>query len=205
MIGVEEALAGSQRRVRVPPSGGVARRAIFFKTDMIGACMNNHGGDLLSVSRAAEGIAKAAAPTRAVTLMAADLGAFVLASILALGLDLAMRAPSGLYVDAPTWGGQLWAGDPQWHGWATLLVLAVLLGVFAARGRYTARVPFWTDLGGSPAASAWPCWPTASSAPRPTARPRTSRRSCAGCCSCPACCCCARRRAACCGRAAIGG
>ena len=34
-----------------------------------------------------------------------------------------------------------------WHGWGTLLVLVSLLGFFAARGQYTSRVPFWTQLG----------------------------------------------------------
>jgi undecaprenyl-phosphate galactose phosphotransferase len=43
--------------------------------------------------------------------------------------------------------GNLLQLGTAWHGWGTLLVLVSLLGFFAARGQYTSRVPFWTQLG----------------------------------------------------------
>ena len=76
------------------------------------------------------------------TLIASDTAAFVLAVFLAFIVHVAAR-PSP-FVRAV---GNLRLMGPAWHGWGTFLVLVSLLGFFAARGQYTSRVPFWTQLG----------------------------------------------------------
>jgi UDP-galactose-lipid carrier transferase len=36
----------------------------------------------------------------------------------------------------------------NWHGWGTILVVALLVMYFAIRGHYTSRLQIWTELGG---------------------------------------------------------
>jgi lipopolysaccharide/colanic/teichoic acid biosynthesis glycosyltransferase len=77
-----------------------------------------------------------------ITLLCADLCAFVAAAFLAFGVEFApgmspyQRAIMNVTV--------LGAG---WHGWGTLLVLVSLLSYFGGRGHYTSRVPSWTQFG----------------------------------------------------------
>lgn len=75
-------------------------------------------------------------------LIASDIAAFVLAVFLAFIVDVAAR--SSPFARAI---GNLLQLGPAWHGWGTFLVLVSLFGFFAARGQYTSRVPFWTQLG----------------------------------------------------------
>ena len=98
--------------------------------------MNNQSSDVLSVTRATDSAARAAVSTRALTLLAADLAAFAIATVLALAVVFAAEAPAGFSSD----------GTQQWHGWGTLAVLMALLAVLAARGRYTTRTPFRVEL-----------------------------------------------------------
>ena len=74
-------------------------------------------------------------------LLAADLGAFAVASFLAFALDIAHDISP--YHRAIANVSTLGAG---WNGWGTLLVLVSLLCYFASRGHYTSRVPSWTQL-----------------------------------------------------------
>ncbi len=77
-----------------------------------------------------------------IALIASDTAAFVIAVFLAFLVDIATR-PSPFERAI----GNLLELGPRWHGWGTFLVLVSLLGFFAARGQYTSRVPFWTQLG----------------------------------------------------------
>ena len=75
-------------------------------------------------------------------LLCSDALAFVLAVFLAFAALVDTRpSPFARAI------GNLAELGPAWHGWGTLLVLVSLLGFFAARGQYTSRVPFWTQLG----------------------------------------------------------
>jgi len=94
------------------------------------------GGGAVTRRRA---LAARLCPTALVT---SDVAAFVLAVFLAFVVGVATR-PSP-FVRAI---GNLVLLGPAWHGWGTFLVLSCLLGFFAARGQYTSRVPFWTQLG----------------------------------------------------------
>lgn len=75
-------------------------------------------------------------------LITSDTAAFVVAVFLAFIVGVAAR-PSPFQRAI----GNLAQLGPAWHGWGTFLVLVSLLGFFAARGQYTSRVPFWTQLG----------------------------------------------------------
>jgi undecaprenyl-phosphate galactose phosphotransferase len=77
-----------------------------------------------------------------VSLLCADLAAFVLATLLAFAVGAAADLPP--YARAIENVTTLGAG---WHGWGTLLVLISLLSFFGGRGHYTSRVPSWTQLG----------------------------------------------------------
>ncbi len=77
-----------------------------------------------------------------IALASSDGLAFILAVFLAFAAIVATR-PSPF---ERAMGNLLQLGT-AWHGWGTLLVLVSLLGFFAARGQYTSRVPFWTQLG----------------------------------------------------------
>jgi Undecaprenyl-phosphate galactose phosphotransferase WbaP len=77
-----------------------------------------------------------------VALASSDVLAFIFAVFLAFAAIVATR-PSPLERAL----GNLQQLGTAWHGWGTLLVLVSLLGFFAARGQYTSRVPFWTQLG----------------------------------------------------------
>lgn len=77
-----------------------------------------------------------------VALVCSDALAFVLAVFLAFAAIVATR-PSPFERAI----GNLLQLGTAWHGWGTLLVLVSMLGFFAARGQYTSRVPFWTQLG----------------------------------------------------------
>lgn len=77
-----------------------------------------------------------------VSLITADILSFVAAVALAFMVDMA-TGPSPFTRAV----GNLLQLGPAWHGWGTFLVLISLLGFFAARGQYTSRVPFWTQLG----------------------------------------------------------
>ena len=77
-----------------------------------------------------------------VSLLCADLGAFVVATFLAFAVSVASdTSPYHRAIDNVT---TLGAG---WHGWGSLLVLVSLLSYFGGRGHYTSRVPSWTQLG----------------------------------------------------------
>jgi len=75
-------------------------------------------------------------------LATSDVLAFAIAVFLAFAAIVATR-PEPLERAI----GNLLQLGTAWHGWGTLLVLVSLLGFFAARGQYTSRVPFWTQLG----------------------------------------------------------
>ncbi len=75
------------------------------------------------------------------TLLCADMLAFVLAAFLAFAASLATR-PQPLE-RAIEHASALGTG---WHGWGTLLVLVSLLCYLSGRGHYTSRVPFWTQM-----------------------------------------------------------
>ena len=75
-------------------------------------------------------------------LIASDTAAFVVSVSLAFLVGVAAQ-PSPFTRAV----GNLVELGPAWHGWGTFLVLVSLLGFFAARGQYTSRVPFWTQLG----------------------------------------------------------
>src|ERR1700733_1632020 len=77
-----------------------------------------------------------------IALGASDVLAFILAVFLAFAAIVATR-PSPFERAI----GNLLQLGTAWHGWGTLLVFVSLLGFFAARGQYTSRVPFWTQLG----------------------------------------------------------
>jgi undecaprenyl-phosphate galactose phosphotransferase len=75
-------------------------------------------------------------------LVLSDAAAFVLAIFLAFALIVAAeQSPFARAI------GNVGMQGARWHGWGTLLVFVSLLGFFAARGHYTSRVPFWTQLG----------------------------------------------------------
>jgi Undecaprenyl-phosphate galactose phosphotransferase WbaP len=79
---------------------------------------------------------------RAVALFGSDVAAFfVSALIAAAGMAL------GALATVPVALERIEVFGVGWHGWETLLVLAVLLSHLAGRGHYTQRVPFWTELG----------------------------------------------------------
>ena len=75
-------------------------------------------------------------------LVASDALAFIPAVFLAFAVRVADQ-PS------PLWRAieNLTQLGTAWHGWGSLLVLVSLLGFLGSRGHYTARVPFWTQLG----------------------------------------------------------
>ncbi|MBV9249625.1 MAG: exopolysaccharide biosynthesis polyprenyl glycosylphosphotransferase [Acetobacteraceae bacterium] len=75
-------------------------------------------------------------------LLSADMVAFVISVFLAFAVSVA-ALPSPVVRAI----GNLTELGTAWHGWGTLLVFVSLLGFFAARGQYTSRVPFWTQLG----------------------------------------------------------
>jgi undecaprenyl-phosphate galactose phosphotransferase len=77
-----------------------------------------------------------------IALASSDVLAFIVAVFLAFAAIVATR-PSPFQRAI----GNLQELGTAWHGWGTLLVLVSLLGFFAARGQYTSRVPFWTQLG----------------------------------------------------------
>ena len=79
---------------------------------------------------------------RAVALLGGDLSAFFVSSLIATAC-VALSAASTV----PVTLARIEAFGVGWHGWETLLVLAVLLSHLAGRGHYTQRVPFWTELG----------------------------------------------------------
>ena len=79
---------------------------------------------------------------RSGVLLAADVGAFPIAVLLAFAVDIAtVSQPVKLSFDRfLTYGA-------HWNGWGTVLVLGSLLAFFGARGQYTTRVPFWHEVG----------------------------------------------------------
>jgi undecaprenyl-phosphate galactose phosphotransferase len=77
-----------------------------------------------------------------IALASSDVLAFILAVFLAFAAIVATR-PEPLERAI----GNLLQLGTAWHGWGTFLVLVSLLGFFGARGQYTSRVPFWTQLG----------------------------------------------------------
>jgi undecaprenyl-phosphate galactose phosphotransferase len=76
-----------------------------------------------------------------VALVVSDTLAFVLAVFFAFAVVVAAEQPFARAI------GNVSSQGAHWHGWGTLLVFVSLLGFFAARGHYTSRVPFWTQLG----------------------------------------------------------
>ena len=83
-----------------------------------------------------------AAWIRSGALLTADILSFAIAVVLSFAVSIAT-------VSRPLQQGfeRLITTGPQWHGWGTFLVLASLLAFFGARGQYTARVPFWSEVG----------------------------------------------------------
>ena len=77
-----------------------------------------------------------------IALATSDVLAFIIAVFLAFAAIVATR-PEPLERAI----GNLLQLGTAWHGWGTLLVFVSLIGFFAARGQYTSRVPFWTQLG----------------------------------------------------------
>lgn len=76
-----------------------------------------------------------------VVLLSGDMLAFVIAAFLAFAASVAARAqPFARAIDNVSTLGS------AWQGWGTLLVLASLLCYLSARGHYTSRVPFWTQM-----------------------------------------------------------
>jgi Undecaprenyl-phosphate galactose phosphotransferase WbaP len=79
---------------------------------------------------------------RTSALIAADLAAFALVAFMAFTVDVAVtQGPA----ERALWG--IHHLGISWRGWCTFLVLASLLCHFAARGHYTSRLPFWSELG----------------------------------------------------------
>jgi undecaprenyl-phosphate galactose phosphotransferase len=76
------------------------------------------------------------------SFITADVVAFALASGMACAVGFATGASPALQAYR-----HLMAAGAAWHGWSTLLVVAMLLGYFGSRGHYTRRIPFWTVLG----------------------------------------------------------
>ncbi|MBV8095886.1 MAG: undecaprenyl-phosphate galactose phosphotransferase WbaP [Acetobacteraceae bacterium] len=88
-------------------------------------------------------LAARAASLRALILITADVSAFVLATCTAFVMHMAVRlSPLERAYQ------QIVSTGVNWPGWATLLVLTVLLTHFGSRGHYTNRIPFWTELHG---------------------------------------------------------
>lgn len=81
--------------------------------------------------------------SRAVALFAGDLAAFAVASFLVGTIQQAVNHISTW----PVTYGRIEDLGLAWHGWETLLVLAVLLSHLSGRGHYTRRIPFWTEAG----------------------------------------------------------
>ncbi|MGO8918836.1 MAG: undecaprenyl-phosphate galactose phosphotransferase WbaP [Stellaceae bacterium] len=75
-------------------------------------------------------------------LLGGDLSAFFFSFVLAAAIMAV-----GITAALPGTYDRLQELGVAWHGWETLLVLAVLLSHLAGRGHYTQRVPFWTELG----------------------------------------------------------
>ena len=76
-----------------------------------------------------------------IALVSSDIIAFVLSVFLAFALGVAaLPSPFERAI------GNLTRMGTAWHGWETLLVFVSVLGFFTARGHYTSRVPFWTQL-----------------------------------------------------------
>ena len=82
-----------------------------------------------------------AAAIRTCALFAADVFATALAAALAFATWIAMEMPPLDVVYGHTLGYGV-----TWHGWSSLLMISLLLSYFAAKGQYTSRVPFWTEL-----------------------------------------------------------
>ncbi|MBO0712253.1 MAG: exopolysaccharide biosynthesis polyprenyl glycosylphosphotransferase [Acetobacteraceae bacterium] len=82
-----------------------------------------------------------AAAIRTSALFGGDVCATVLSVVLAFVTWTLVEAPSleGVYAHALRYG-------VAWQGWSTLLMFSLLLAYFAAKGQYTSRVPFWTEL-----------------------------------------------------------
>jgi undecaprenyl-phosphate galactose phosphotransferase len=83
-----------------------------------------------------------AAVIRQCALFGADLGAVLLASTMAFLLHMAQTPPLQRAVE------RAMAYGLNWSGWGTLLVLALMLTYFGARGHYTLRLPSWLELKG---------------------------------------------------------
>ncbi len=80
---------------------------------------------------------------RAFVLFGGDAAAFFFSSILSAAYVAISHKPGAW----PIAYGPLQELGIGWHGWETLLVLAILLSHLAGRGHYTQRIPFWTELG----------------------------------------------------------
>lgn len=80
---------------------------------------------------------------RAFVLFGGDAAAFFFSSILSAACVGIANTPGPW----PITYGPLQSLGIGWHGWETLLVLAILLSHLAGRGHYTRRIPFWTELG----------------------------------------------------------
>ena len=81
--------------------------------------------------------------TQTLWLLAADLFAFSLAAIIAHAINVAVaESPAVRAVEGIQERGALW------HGFCTLAIVLWLFSRFWALGHYTARLPFWSELGG---------------------------------------------------------
>ncbi len=81
------------------------------------------------------------ATARPLVLFAGDLSAVLVAVFAAWALHVAVAFPR---LEFGITG--LFEQGLNWHGWGTLLVLAVLLTYFASHGHYTVRMPAWAEL-----------------------------------------------------------
>ena len=81
------------------------------------------------------------ATMRSAALFCADVVALVLAAGLAFVVHMAVELPP---LDRAL--RQIADQGFSWHGWGTILVVALLIIYFASRGHYTSRTPIWTEL-----------------------------------------------------------
>ena len=110
-----------------------SERMGYLTADSSGAMMSSVGTRQRS---------QAALRVSPLALACSDVLAFILAVFLAFAAIVATRPePLERAVENLSQLGT------AWHGWGTLLVFVSLLCFFAARGQYTSRVPFWTQLG----------------------------------------------------------
>jgi len=81
------------------------------------------------------------ATIRWMALFSADIGGLVFAACIAFAVHIVIERPSLDHMLQ-----QVASQGFNWHGWGSILVGALLVAYFGARGHYTLRVPIWTEL-----------------------------------------------------------